>query len=248
MSQKRANKEQRLHKTFNPVFTNASAFYHSQKIPEITTSIQDTLNPSSSTQISKIQEKLTFYCQKAMITDSKLIEQQVCEYIAQMTKKTSGEYKANSVKQAVDAIKHHLVKVSSILRINLYNKYEFSDLFTVLHSKIKDFQEKRFDEKEGSMALTAQQVQEILADDFLNSNTPKGLLYHVFFRIATNFAFRGGEHYNLHYEIEGGAAQNIHLSPNSESANNIKKIGLNILVDANVLEDAIIEVTGHKSI
>ena len=41
------------------------------------------------------------------------------------------------------------------------------------------------------MALTAQQVQEILADDFLNPNTPEGLLYQVFFRNATNFACRG---------------------------------------------------------
>ena len=283
MPQKRANKEQRLHKTFNPVFTNASTFYHSQKIPEITTSIQDTLNPSSSSQISEIQEKLNFYRQKAMvpnterstrnwiakfeefckscnyttsfeeIIDSKLIEQQVCEYIAQMTKKTSGEYKANSVKQAVDAINRHLVKVSPIRGINLHDKYEFSDLFTVLHGKMKDLQEKGFGEKEGSMALTAQQVQKILTDDFLNPNTPEGFLYRVFFRIATNFAFRGGEHYNLHVDqfqflsngsllfchyrsknnqrgIEGGAAQNIHLSPNSESANDIKNICLNVLV------------------
>src|SRR5688572_10363235 len=89
------------------------------------------------------------------ITDSKLIEQQVYEYIAQMTKKTSGEYKANSVKQAVDAINRHLVKVFLIRRINLHNKYEFSDLFTILHSKMKDLQEKGFGEKEGSMALTA---------------------------------------------------------------------------------------------
>ena len=47
------------------------------------------------------------------------------------------------------------------------------------------------------MTLTAQQVQEILADDFLNLNTPKGLLYRVFFQNATIFACRGGKHYNL---------------------------------------------------
>ena len=43
------------------------------------------------------------------------------------------------------------------------------------------------------MALTAQQVQEILADDFPNPNTPEGLLYRVFFQNATIFACRGGE-------------------------------------------------------
>ena len=47
------------------------------------------------------------------------------------------------------------------------------------------------------MALTAQQVQEILADDFLNPNIPEGLLYYVFFQNATIFACQDGEHYNL---------------------------------------------------
>lgn len=111
---------------------------------------------------------------------------------------------------------------------------------------MKDLQEKGFGEKEGSMALTAQQVQEILADNFLNTNTPEGLLYRVFFRNATNFACRGGEHYNLrvdqfqplpdggllfrHYcsknnqrGIEGGVSQDIHLPPNSEAINDINK-------------------------
>ena len=181
------------------------------------------------------------------ITDSELIEQQVCEYIAQMSKKkNAGEYKANTVKQAVDAINRHLVKFSPIRGINLHDKYEFPDLWTVLHGKMKDLQEKGFGEKEGSMALTAQQVQEILADNFLNTNTPEGLLYRVFFRNATNFACRGGEHYNLRVDqfqplpdggllfrryrsknnqrgIEGGVSQDIHLPPNSEAINDINK-------------------------
>ncbi|CAG8581020.1 16747_t:CDS:2 [Funneliformis mosseae] len=119
------------------------------------------------------------------------------------------------------------------------------------------------------MALIAQQVQEILADNFLNLNTPEDLLYCR--------------------RIEGGAAQNIHLPPNSESANDIKKylskrpsgasknfyLHINplwretgiyrtsiwfltnhsghktvaqILQNANVSEDTIMGVTGHKSI
>ncbi|CAJ0824506.1 19528_t:CDS:2 [Entrophospora sp. SA101] len=72
-------------------------------------------------------------------------------------KKNAGEYKANTVKQAVDAINHHLVKFSPICGINLHDKYKFPDLWTVLHGKMKDLQEKGFGEKEGSMALTAQQ-------------------------------------------------------------------------------------------
>ncbi|PKY61321.1 hypothetical protein RhiirA4_486136 [Rhizophagus irregularis] len=43
---------------------------------------------------------------------------------------------------------------------------------------MKYLQENRFVKKEGSIALIAQQVQEILADEFLNSNTYESLLYH----------------------------------------------------------------------
>ena len=46
-------------------------------------------------------------------------------------KKNAGEYKANTVKQAVDAINHHLVKFSPICGINLHDKYEFPDLWIV---------------------------------------------------------------------------------------------------------------------
>ena len=154
-------------------------------------------------------------------------------------KNNAGEYKAKTIKQAIDAINRHLVKISPIRGINLHDKYEFPDLQTVLHGKMKDLQEKGFGEKEGSIALTVQQVQEILADDFLNSNTPEGLLYRVFFQNATLFACRGGEHYNLQVDqfkflpdggllfrryhsknnqhgIQGGSAQDIYLPSGSE--------------------------------
>ncbi|CAG8832509.1 15289_t:CDS:1 [Gigaspora margarita] len=42
---------------------------------------------------------------------------------------------------------------------------------------MKDLQERGLGEKEGSVALTAQQVKEIFNDKFLNPNTPEGLLY-----------------------------------------------------------------------
>src|SRR6266498_3902353 len=116
---------------------------------------QNTSNP-----VSSLQEKLDFYRQKAKVqntekatqnwitqfekfrrehnyiipleqtTDSRLVEKQICEYIAQMSKKNnSGEYKAKTVKQAVDAINRHLLKISPIRGINLHDKYEFLDLW-----------------------------------------------------------------------------------------------------------------------
>jgi len=212
MPQIHTNKKQQRQE-FQPVFTNASSFL-SQKAPEDSTSTLPVDSISLQQESSEIYKKLNFYRQKAMvpntekstrnwiakfeefrknynyvipldkITDSELIEQQVCEYIAQMSKKkNAGEYKANTVKQAVDAINRHLVKFSPIHGINLHDKYKFLDLWTVLHGKMKDLQEKGFGEKEGSMALTAQQVQEILADNFLNTNTLKAFYIEYFFEM-----------------------------------------------------------------
>jgi integrase len=272
MPQKHKKKPQEL-QVCRPVFTSAKNLKVTASTPAQVDPIpQNTSNPTSS-----LKEKLDFYRQKAkvpntekstrnwiiqfeefrkeykyiipleQITDSKLIEKQVCEYIAQMSKKNnSGEYKAKSIKQAVDAINRYLVKISPIHRINLHDKYEFPDLWTVLNGKMKYLQENGFGEKEGSMALSAQQVQEILADEFLNPSTPEGLLYRVFFRIAINFACRGGEHYGLHVDqfhsppdgslifrryrsknnqrgIEGGSAQDIHLPLGSEAITDINK-------------------------
>jgi len=95
-------------------------------------------------------------------------------------KNNSGEYKAKSIKQAVDAINRHLVKISPIHRINLHDKYEFPDLWTVLNGKMKYLQENGLGEKEGSMALSAQQVQEILADEFFNPNILR-VFYTMYF-------------------------------------------------------------------
>ena len=264
------NKKPGFRQVLKPVFINASELSPSPSVS------QDT-NISSEEVPNDLQEKLNFYRNKAKvpnterstknwvirfeefrkkynyneqleeITDFKIIEKQVCEYVAQMSKKkNSGEYKAKTVKQAVDAINRYLVHISPIRGINLHDKYEFPDLNIVLHGKMKELQEKGFGEKEGSVALNVQQVQEILADDFLNPNTPEGLLYHVFFQIATCFACCGREHYNLRVDqflslpdgslifrryrsknnqrgIEGGDAQDIRLPSGSDAINDINK-------------------------
>ncbi|CAG8847207.1 4560_t:CDS:2, partial [Racocetra persica] len=121
------------------------------------------------------------------IADPRLIECQVCEYIAQMTKKDRGEYKAKSVQQA------------------------FPNLYDVVNKKIKDLQEKGLGKKEDSVALTAQQVKKILDDKFLDPNTPEGLLYQIQADNSILFCYYHSK--NNQCGILGGSAQNIHLPP-----------------------------------
>ncbi|CAG8841421.1 7862_t:CDS:2, partial [Gigaspora margarita] len=93
------------------------------------------------------------------IEDPCLIEKQICEFIAQMTKKDRGEYKAKTVKQAIDTLNRYINKNGIIRGLNLYDKYQFPDLHNVLNDKMKDLQEKGLGEQKGSMALTVHQFQ-----------------------------------------------------------------------------------------
>ncbi|RIA85843.1 hypothetical protein C1645_830197 [Glomus cerebriforme] len=56
------------------------------------------------------------------------LQKQIVEYISTMKKKDGSEYKASSVKQAVDALNRHFLHHSSIPHINLHDKYMFPDL------------------------------------------------------------------------------------------------------------------------
>ncbi|CAG8516200.1 13243_t:CDS:2 [Racocetra persica] len=232
------NKRQKKNNFHNmpiPIFTSARTY-----IPEIISEENTILN--TDTPRSEIEQKLDFYRKKVSVYNTEkstqnwvkkfeefqhkynyvtplesiegphLIEQQICEYVAKMTKKDGGEYKATTIKQAVDAINRYLSK--------------------------NDLQEKELGEKEGLMALMAQQVKEILDDEFLNPKTSQGLLYRVFFQNATIFACQGREHYllqvnqfqiqpdgsilfyryrskNNQWGIQEGDAYQIHLPPDS---------------------------------
>ncbi|CAG8826265.1 8696_t:CDS:1, partial [Gigaspora rosea] len=64
---------------------------------------------------------------------------------------------ATTIKQAIDGINRYISKNGAIRGFNLHDKYQFLNLHDILNGKMKDLQEKGLGEKEGSMALTAQQ-------------------------------------------------------------------------------------------
>ncbi|CAG8729247.1 15651_t:CDS:2 [Gigaspora margarita] len=94
---------------------------------------------------SEIAQKLDFYRKAAVLNT-----QQICEFVAQMTKKDEGEYKAKMIKQVINRINRYISKNSAICSFNLHDKYQFSDLYDILNSKMKDLQEKRLGEKDRS--------------------------------------------------------------------------------------------------
>ncbi|CAG8769451.1 5940_t:CDS:1, partial [Ambispora leptoticha] len=113
-----------------------------------------------------------------------------------MKKKDSNDYRANSIKQAVDAISRFLL-YNSPIRVNLHDRYLFPDLYTVLHGKMRDLQEHRFGEIKRSIALNSQQIQEILQHSRIDHSNPVNLLYRIFICLSILLAMRGGEYYQL---------------------------------------------------
>ncbi|RHZ84652.1 hypothetical protein Glove_78g62 [Diversispora epigaea] len=152
---------------------------------------------------------------------------------------------ANSIKQAVDAIDRYL--------------------------------QRELGEVTGSLALNTEQVQQILQYPRMNCEEPENLLYRVFFLISILFAMHGGEHYNIkidqfkfdncglkfsRYTSKNNQQSSFYLQPNSNwlatsiwyKSNYIGKNKLShktaaqYLQDNNVPEQAIMELTGHKSV
>ncbi|RGB41989.1 hypothetical protein C1646_751450 [Rhizophagus diaphanus] len=106
-------------------------------------------------------------------------------------------------------------------------------------------------------------MKKILADEFLNPSTPEGLLYCVFFQIAINFACQGEEHYGLYVDQfhspldvnkvgnfmkDIGKSVKVDLLPGILMNHSGHKTVVQILQDADVPKDAIMGVTGHKSV
>jgi hypothetical protein len=131
------------------------------------------------------------------LDDVSLLQQQLVECISTMKRNDGCEYKATSIKQAVDALNRYLVCHSPILRINLHDKYMFPDLHNVLHGKMCDLQEHGFGETSGSVAINPRQILQILQHPRMNTSSPEGLLYRIFFQLSIILAMRGGEHYDL---------------------------------------------------
>ncbi|RHZ79154.1 hypothetical protein Glove_151g151 [Diversispora epigaea] len=132
-----------------------------------------------------------------MVTDTQVLQKQIVEYIASMKQLNGQEYKANTLKVALDSIIRYLIKESKIHGVNLHNRYEFPEIHNVLHGKIKDLQERGLGEIHGSQALNTEQVQHILNHESMSIITPENLLYRVFFRMAIIFACQGGKHYHI---------------------------------------------------
>ena len=131
------------------------------------------------------------------LNDVSLLQQQLVEYISTMKRNDGSEYKAVSIKQAVDALNRYLLCHSPILQINLHDRYMFPDLHNVLHGKMRDLQERGFGETSGSVAISPQQIHQILQHPRMSTSSPESLLYRVFFRLSIILAMRGGEHYQL---------------------------------------------------
>ncbi|CAG8617149.1 10847_t:CDS:1 [Funneliformis mosseae] len=101
-----------------------------------------------------------------------------------MKKKDRSEYKALSIRQAVDRINRYLIEFSTIYGINLHDHHQFPILTKVLDGKMKKLQDKGLGEIKGSAALTQQTIANILSNPATLILTPDTLIKRIFFHNA----------------------------------------------------------------
>ncbi|RIA98535.1 hypothetical protein C1645_812595 [Glomus cerebriforme] len=142
------------------------------------------------------QEKAFYYREKAKL------QKQIVEYISTMKKKDGSEYKASSVKQAVDTLNRHLLHHSSIPHINLHDKYMFSDLHDVLHGKLHYLQEYGFGEHYN------------LKVDQFKSDGHNGLQFFRYISKHNQRGINGGEAQIISIPDDNNADENFYLQPN----------------------------------
>ncbi|CAG8668625.1 696_t:CDS:2, partial [Scutellospora calospora] len=143
-------------------------------------------------------------------------------------------YKAKTIKQAVDRINRYINKNEAIHGFNLHNKYQFSDLYDILNSKIKDLQEKRL----GIQGSDAYQIR--LLSDSLGT-----------FGLQDNSIWYSKTYCNLN-KVENfmrDIEQKVKVKLPDRILTNYfrRKTAAQILQNANILEDTIIDIIRHKS-
>ena len=130
-------------------------------------------------------------------------------FIATMKKKDGTEYRALSIRQAVDGINRYLIEFSTIHGINLRDHHQFPILTKVLDGKMKELQDKGLGKIKGSAALTRQYIANILSNPATSTLTPDTLIKRIFFHNSLLLACQGGEHYQLtvdqfNFQDDGG--------------------------------------------
>ncbi|CAG8790175.1 27471_t:CDS:2, partial [Racocetra persica] len=154
-------KKKTVQNTPVPIFTTALN-YISENIFE--------KNAAISVPRSEIAQKLDFYKKKAAVPNTVKATQNWMK---------KSKYKAKTIKQAIDGINRFISKNSAIRGFNLHNKYQFLDLHDILNSKMKDLQKKGLEEKEGSIALTAQQVKKIFTQILQDANVSEDTIMNI---------------------------------------------------------------------
>ncbi|CAG8573068.1 24710_t:CDS:2, partial [Racocetra persica] len=184
------------------------------------------------------------------IEDSSLIEQQLCKFIAQMTKKDGGKYKAKTIKQAIDRINRYISKNRAICDLNLHDKYQFPDLYNILNSKMKDLQEKELgkkkDHKNNQQGIEEENAQciQLLADqsDTLeppNQNWRETSIWYLKTHCDLNRV--------KNFMKDIGQKVKVKLPDNALTNHSGRKTITQILQNVNIPEDPIMNITEHKS-
>ncbi|CAB4442330.1 unnamed protein product [Rhizophagus irregularis] len=111
-----------------------------------------------------------------------------------MKQKNGNQYSASSVRCAIAAIHHHIMKNSTISGINIHDQATFPAFWEVTNGKLKFLSDLGLNDAKGADALSMDEISIILNHKTLDSTTPERLLYRIYFYNALLLGIRGKEH------------------------------------------------------
>ncbi|PKC56222.1 hypothetical protein RhiirA1_474305 [Rhizophagus irregularis] len=111
-----------------------------------------------------------------------------------MKQKNGNQYSASSVRCAIAAIHHHIMKNSTISGINIHDQATFPAFWEVTNGKLKFFSDLGLNDAKGADALSMDEISIILNHKTLDSTTSERLLYRIYFYNALLLGIWGKEH------------------------------------------------------
>ncbi|CAB5365664.1 unnamed protein product [Rhizophagus irregularis] len=116
------------------------------------------------------------------LLDDTTLQKQLCQFFCGIRKSEKKEYAPSSLHVGFAAIARGLSDIFYPNRIiNIYDKYKWKRLHKIFDGRIKQIQDNQDTSRKKTDALEMCKIKTILDSPNIQTNTPKGLTYRVWF-------------------------------------------------------------------
>ncbi|CAG8788363.1 40726_t:CDS:2 [Gigaspora margarita] len=198
-------------------------------------SAQELLEHNISNESNNITiDNILCYIKKSKIknTDSctqKWLEQELCEFFADMKCQNRKPYKLESIISAYTSLSCYIFEVSAIKNVNINNRFQFPILYCIVNRKIMELQDQ-------GLGLTAEEIRQILL--YLESEINNGSWFDKD-RLGKNTLS------NMMKEI--ACISDINITDQRITNHLGRRTAIQLLLDLNVNKHKMMQFLGYRS-